>query len=76
MSLLPPTFDDYARLQLQKLIGIACVQRKRSDGALIDDRSQLRGCGIDDRRFGTHVHHFLLLAKLHGLVQRHHLVQA
>ena len=37
-------------------IGVARVERKFVDRAIIDDSSELRAAGIDQRGFGGHIH--------------------
>ena len=56
----------HAGLQLQKLVGIARVERQtRNLPASLDDRAELGAGGIDQRRFRGDIDNFLRLADLH-----------
>ena len=45
-----------------------------ADRAIVHDGAQLRAGGIDQRRLGSDIDHFLGLAQLHDHVQRQDLI--
>ena len=66
--------DIDAGLQLQKLVGIARIERKIGYRAIVDNCAELGAGGIDQGGFRGHVNDFLSSAQLHGHVQGDDLV--
>ena len=64
-----------AGLQLQKLVGIARVERQIRDFPRVHDCAELGARGIDQRRFRRDIDYFLLLADLHHHIERDDLVE-
>ena len=65
----------HARLQLQKLIRIARVERQVRNLPRVHHRTQLRARGIHQRRLRGHFDRLFRRANLQHRVHRHHLVQ-
>ncbi len=64
-----PNCRHHARLQLQKLISVARVERQVRHLPVVHHRAQLRAGGIDQRRFRSHFDRLFRLANLQDRVE-------